>query len=301
MGDQMALPAGFTFRVFGTADRDDVRASVASFGYESAGAGSAEMRFGALPLALDALLSSVTTDRYLVPSYVTRRVYITQQDPIAARLAAGESLDARVAFPADFALPADFDDASSDDLFEVAREASSVMDALQRIRDDPDGAWFPVNPAADDARAFRRDDPEPARFVEPRAEPFPFPDVGPERPEPPRHRARYPGAFPDAGRLVLAASSVCFVAAVVWLSFAAMTTCATWWSRRFFGLGGTGARGCGEDAPLTVREVSHATPLLYDYEDRVGAVRDRPMRNLASGDSEEELLVLVPVGPEPRM
>lgn len=290
MGDQMALPAGFTFRAFGTADGDDVRASVASFGYESAGAGSAEMRFGALPLALDALLSSVTTERYLVPSYVTRRVYITQQDPIAARLAAGESLDARVAFPADF------DDASSDDLFEVAREASSVMDALQRIRDDPDGAWFPVNPAADDARAFRRDDPEPARFVAPRAEPFPFPDVGPrpERPEPPRHRARYPGAFPDAGRLVLAASSVCFVAAVVWLSFAAMTTCATWWSRRFFGLG-------GEDAPLTVREVSHATPLLYDYEDRVGAVIDRPMRNLASGDSEEELLVLVPVGPEPRM
>lgn len=254
------------------------------------------MRFGALPLALDALLSSVTTERYLVPSSVTRRVYITQQDPIAARLAAGESLDARVAFPADFD-----DDASSDDLFEVAREASSVMDALQRIRDDPDGAWFPVNPAADDARAFRRDDPEPARFVAPRAEPFPFPDVGPERPEPPRHRARYPGAFPDAGRLVLAASSVCFVAAVVWLSFAAMTTCATWWSRRFFGLGGAGARGCGEDAPLTVREVSHATPLLYDYEDRVGAVRDRPMRNLASGDSEEELLVLVPVGPEPRM
>lgn len=287
MGDQMALPAGFTFRVFGTADGDDVRASVASFGYESAGAGSAEMRFGALPLALDALLSSVTTERYLVPSYVTRRVYITQQDPIAARLAAGESLD----------------DAPSDDLFEVSREASSVMDALQRIRDDPDGAWFPVNPAADDARAFRRDDPEPARFVEPRAEPFPFPDVGPrpDRPEPPRHRARYPGAFPDAGRLFLAASSVCFVAAVVWLSFAAMTTCATWWSRRFFGLGGAGARGCGEDAPLTVREVSHATPLLYDYEDRVGAVRDRPMRNLASGDSEEELLVLVPVGPEPRM
>ena len=283
----MALPAGFTFRVFGTADGDDVRASVASFGYESAGAGSAEMRFGALPLALDALLSSVTTERYLVPSYVTRRVYITQQDPIAARLAAGESLD----------------DAPSDDLFEVSREASSVMDALQRIRDDPDGAWFPVNPAADDARAFRRDDPEPARFVEPRAEPFPFPDVGPrpDRPEPPRHRARYPGAFPDAGRLFLAASSVCFVAAVVWLSFAAMTTCATWWSRRFFGLGGAGARGCGEDAPLTVREVSHATPLLYDYEDRVGAVRDRPMRNLASGDSEEELLVLVPVGPEPRM
>ena len=295
MGDQMALPAGFTFRVFGTADGDDVRASVASFGYESAGAGSAEMRFGALPLALDALLSSVTTERYPVPSYVTRRVYITQQDPIAARLAAGESLDARVAFPADF------DDASSDDLFEVAREASSVMDALQRVRDDPDGAWFPVNPAADDARAFRRDDPEPARFVAPRAEPFPFPDVGPERPEPPRHRARYPGAFPDAGRLVLAASSVCFVAAVVWFSFAAMTTCATWWSRRFFGLGGAGARGCGEDAPLTVREVSHATPLLYEYEDRVGAVRERPMRNLASGDSEEELLVLVPVAPEKRM
>ena len=140
MGDQMALPAGFTLRVFGTADRDDVRASVASFGYESASAGSAEMRFGALPPALDALLSSVTTERYLVPSYVTRRVYITQQNPITARRAVGDELDA----------------AFDDDLFEAAREASSVMDALQRIRDDPDGAWSPVDPAEDDARAFRR-------------------------------------------------------------------------------------------------------------------------------------------------
>lgn len=277
MGDQMALPAGFTLRVFGTADRDDVRASVASFGYESASAGSAEMRFGALPPALDALLSSVTTERYLVPSYVTRRVYITQQNPIAARRAVGDELDA----------------ALDDDLFEAAREASSVMDALQRIRDDPDGAWSPVDPAADDARPFRRDDPTPARLAKPDAGPFPFPEEGP-RPERPRHRARYPGAFPGANRLVVAASSVCFVAAVVWLSFAAMTTCASWWSRRHRGLG-------GDDAPLTVREVSHATPLLYEYEDRVGAVRERPMRNLASGDSEEELLVLVPVAPEKRM
>ena len=179
------------------------------------------------------------------------------------------------------------DGADVDDLVRFAvNEAEAAMDALEN---DPRGGGVRV-------RYVPRDDAgdgEDAAFV-----------AGAGGDDASATTAA-PGSFleslsPWTRAATTGAGSVALIAAVVSLAFAALLACSSSRCRR----GSSDLQlACCDDAeedelrPLTVAEVSAATPLRYDFEE-TKKTKDGNERGVESDDG-EELIVIRPMSPEP--
>ena len=298
MGDQMDLPSGFSFRVVSRGDASDDwfgrlgRGESPAFDDDDALLSS--LAAAAFPGArgvspLDALFAPFGTPTYATspdgaqelslrpPADVLRRVYF-QSPPRRAMMPRATTTTTFVVRGGD--------GADVDDLVRFAvNEAEAAMDALEN---DPRGDGVRV-------RYVPRDDAgdgEDAAFVA---------GAGGEDAS---ATTAAPGSFleslsPWTRAATTGAGSVALIAAVVSLAFAALLACSSSRCRR----GSDLQLACCDDAeedelrPLTVAEVSAATPLRYDFEE-TKKTKDGYERGVESDDG-EELIVIRPMSPEP--
>jgi hypothetical protein len=299
MGDQMDLPSGFSFRVVSRGDASDDWFGRLGRG-ESPAADDDDALLSTLAAAafpgargvspLDALFAPFGTPTYATspdgarelslrpPADVLRRVYF-QSPPRRAMMPRATTTTTFVVRGGDAA--------DVDDLVRFAvNEAEAAMDALEN---DPRGGGVRV-------RYVPRDDAgdgEDAAFV-----------AGAGGDDAAATTAA-PGSFleslsPWTRFATTGAGSVALIAAVVSLAFAALLACSSSRCRR----GSSDLQlACCDDAeedelrPLTVAEVSAATPLRYDFEE-TKKTKDGYERGVESDDG-EELIVIRPMSPEP--
>ena len=297
MGDQMDLPSGFSFRVVSRGDASDDWFGRLGRGespaFDDDDALLSTLAAAAFPGArgvspLDALFAPFGTPTYATspdgarelslrpPADVLRRVYF-QSPPRRAMMPRAP--------PPPPSSCRGGDAADVDDLVRFAvNEAEAAMDALEN---DPRGDGVRV-------RYVPRDDAgdgEDAAFVA---------GAGGED----ASADRRPGSFleslsPWTRAATTGAGSVALIAAVVSLAFAALLACSSSRCRR----GSDLQLACCDDAeedelrPLTVAEVSAATPLRYDFEE-TKKTKDGYERGVESDDG-EELIVIRPMSPEP--
>lgn len=298
MGDQMDLPSGFSFRVVSRGDASDDwfgrlgRGESPAFDDDDALLSS--LAATAFPGArgvspLDALFAPFGTPTYATspdgarelslrpPADVLRRIYF-QSPPRRAMMPRATTTTTFVVRGSD--------GADVDDLVRFAvNEAEAAMDALEN---DPRGGGVRV-------RYVPRDDAgdgEDAAFV-----------AGAGGDDASATTAA-PGSFleslsPWTRFATTGAGSVALIAAVVSLAFAALLACSPRCRRGSSDL----QLACCDDAeedelrPLTVAEVSAATPLRYDFEE-TKKTKDGYERGVESDDG-EELIVIRPMSPEP--
>lgn len=298
MGDQMDLPSGFSFRVVSRDASDDDWFGRLGRG-ESPAADDGDALLSSLAAAafpgargvspLDALFAPFGTPTYATspdgaqelslrpPADVLRRVYF-QSPPRRAMMPRATTTTTFVVRGSD--------GADVDDLVRFAvNEAEAAMDALEN---DPRGGGVRV-------RYVPRDDAgdgEDAAFVAGAGG-----DVA-------SATTAAPGSFleslsPWTRFATTGAGSVALIAAVVSLAFAALLACSPRCRRGSSDL----QLACCDDAeedelrPLTVAEVSAATPLRYDFEE-TKKTKDGYERGVESDDG-EELIVIRPMSPEP--
>ena len=298
MGDQMDLPSGFSFRVVSRGDASDDWFGRLGRGespaHDDDDALLSTLAAAAFPGArgvspLDALFAPFGTPTYATspdgarelslrpPADVLRRVYF-QSPPRRAMMPRATTTTTFVVRGGDAA--------DADDLVRFAvNEAEAAMDALEN---DPRGGGVRV-------RYVPRDDAgdgEDAAFV-----------AGAGGDDASATTAA-PGSFleslsPWTRFATTGAGSVALIAAVVSLAFAALLACSPRCRRGSSDL----QLACCDDAeedelrPLTVAEVSAATPLRYDFEE-TKKTKDGYERGVESDDG-EELIVIRPMSPEP--
>jgi hypothetical protein len=298
MGDQMDLPSGFSFRVVSRGDASDDWFGRLGRGESSAAddddAFISSLAAAAFPGArgvspLDALFAPFGTPTYATspdgarelslrpPADVLRRVYF-QSPPRRAMM----PVPARATATTTFVVRGG-DGVGVDDLVRFAvNEAEAAMDALEN---DPRGDVRVRDVPRDDAG-----DGEDAAFVA---------GAGGDDAAATTSAGSFLESLAPWTRAATGAGSVALIAAVVSLTFAALLACSSRCRRR----GSDLQLACCDDAeedelrPLTVAEVSAATPLRYDFEE-TKKTKDGYERGVESDDG-EELIVIRPMSPEP--
>tara|TARA_B110000977_G_scaffold201849_1_gene299303 strand:- start:21636 stop:22496 length:861 start_codon:yes stop_codon:yes gene_type:complete len=283
MGDQMALPS-LAFTPFGdpgffaVSSVSPVMAFSASHRQSQRASTSASM--AEMPFAFDAL--------FLQPRFITRAVYFERMHD-GETLGLGLVDDGAMGERSDFSKSNQDSFADFDDFAEALANADSVMDALVRLEDmrgdvsDIGDISGMGDISTTGKQSGTRSDTE-SKFR---------PNVDGQMSQ--KREKRFHHNQPSFGgqRVVVGLVSFCLVIAAATVCAQLVLLVTEWVCRVLFGEE-EDEETEGDHSEMSVAEVSHATPLLVDFDDDAVNLVD------FAKDGEEQLLVIVPMEPEGR-